>query len=187
MILFDEIDAAHQDVFNLLSQVIDCGRLTDSSGKNINFAHTILIMTSNASDTSKTGGIGFVEQNKSSQVIENAQERFGSEFCDRLDDIIVFKALDEHAVEKIVEQSFHDLTAQLSVKNIRIRLAQKLKKHLVKVIMESNDGGRVLHKLIDSEIKQQIADEILFGALTNGGVVNVKLSENKVQCNFENA
>ncbi|MCP4395588.1 MAG: ATP-dependent Clp protease ATP-binding subunit ClpA [Alphaproteobacteria bacterium] len=178
VLLLDEIEKAHPDLFNLLLQIMDHGKLTDHSGKQINFNNVVLIMTTNAgaAEISKAP-IGFNKNNRDGDDQEAIERIFSPEFRNRLDAIIPFSRLDNDVIEKVAEKFIMELEVQLTEQNISIDLSKKAKAWLVKNGYDDQNGARPLARLIQEKIKKPLAEEILFGALTKGGTVVVK--ENK--------
>lgn len=192
VVLFDEIEKAHSDVFNLLLQIMDYGKLTDNVGKTVNFSHSIVIMTANsgAEEYSKQK-LGFGEEAhygrfEASKIIENS---FSPEFRDRLDKIIMFNAIDDNVIKQIIDKTIKELAEQLADKKVRIEVDAKCRKYLSdKCFGATNNGAgaRMLERVVDSEIKHRIADEILFGALAKGGEVLISSLGNEIKFEFRN-
>ena len=187
VLLFDEIEKANKDIYNLLLQVMDYGKLTDSTGKSVSFTNAIVIMTTNAgaSELSK-GIIGFGEHEEfhSQSVIEEVNKVFSPEFRSRLDAIIQFEGLNLSVMEKIIEKLIKELGTQLADKNVKIQCDQSVKEHLVRLGFNASSGARMIERVIETQIKQKIADEILFGALEKGGTVHIKCNK-KDELKFE--
>lgn len=187
VVLFDEIEKAHPEIFNLLLQIMDEGTLTDSTGKNINFTHTMIILTTNVVAEKEKAAIGFNENNKEDKVIINMDainETFSPEFRSRLDNIILFNPIDG-IVDKIVSKNLKELGAQLADKKVRLTVTPAVKKYFTENCFDSKDGARKLDRVIDSKIKQAIANEILFGKLKNGGTANVDFSKKTQEITFK--
>jgi ATP-dependent Clp protease ATP-binding subunit ClpA len=187
VVLFDEIEKAHPEIFNLLLQIMDEGTLTDSTGKNINFTHTMVILTTNVVAEKEKAAIGFNENNEESKVIINMDAinaTFSPEFRSRLDNIILFNPIDG-IVDKIVSKNLKELRAQLADKKVRLTVTPSVKKYFTESCFDTNDGARRLDRVIDSKIKQAIADEILFGKLKNGGTANVDFSKKTQEITFK--
>jgi len=187
VVLFDEIEKAHPEIFNLLLQIMDEGTLTDSTGKNINFTHTMVILTTNVVAEKEKAAIGFNENNKEDKVIINMDainETFSPEFRSRLDNIILFNPIDG-IVDKIVSKNLKELGAQLADKKVRLTVTPAVKKYFTENCFDSKDGARKLYRVIDSKIKQAIANEILFGKLKNGGTANVDFSKKTQEITFK--
>ncbi len=180
VLLLDEIEKAHPDLFNILLQVMDYGKLTDNNGKTIDFRNVILIMTTNAgaSDMAKTP-IGFGREIGDSgdnySDNEAITKTFAPEFRNRLDAIVPFQNLSQTTVEKVVDKFVIQLEGQLAGKNITIELSSDARKFLAREGFDPAMGARPLSRIIQEKIKRPLAEEILFGKLENGGLVRVKL------------
>lgn len=187
VVLFDEMEKADREIYNLLLQVMDRGILTDSTGKEINFTHTIIIMTTNAgAEESGLGSIGFNSGgNKSSRSMEIISKEFSPEFRSRLDNIIIFNPLNDEMIRLIIDKGLKELAAQLADKGVRLEVDHAVKIHLGGVGFNSSRGARMLRRIIDVEIKESIADEILFGKLKKGGVASVNCHGGKLGFEFK--
>ena len=185
VLLLDEIEKAHPDLFNILLQVMDYGKLTDNNGKTIDFRNVILIMTTNAgaADMAKTP-IGFgreVGDGQDSYADNEAiTKTFAPEFRNRLDAIVPFQNLSPDTVEKVVDKFVTQLEGQLADKNIEIVLSDKARKHLAKEGYDPAMGARPLGRIIQEQIKRPLAEEILFGKLEQGGTVKVDLKDDEI-------
>jgi ATP-dependent Clp protease ATP-binding subunit ClpA len=187
VLLFDEIEKANKDIYNLLLQVMDYGKLTDSTGKSVSFTNTIVIMTTNAGASELSRGvIGFGDHDDfhSKSVIEEVNKVFSPEFRSRLDAIIQFEGLNHRVMEQIIEKLLKELGGQLADKNVKIDCDKSVKEHMIRAGFNATSGARMVERVIESEIKQRIADEILFGALEKGGIVNIKCNK-KDELKFE--
>ena len=188
VVLFDEIEKAHPEIFNLLLQIMDEGTLTDSTGKHINFTHTMIILTTNVIAEKEKASIGFNEQktlnNAPAINMDAINEQFSPEFRSRLDNIILFNPIDG-IVDKIVSKNLKELAAQLADKKVRLTITNAVKKHFAENCFNASNGARELDRLIDSKIKQAIADEILFGKLKNGGTASVDFSKKTQEITFK--
>ena len=180
VLLLDEIEKAHPDLFNILLQIMDHGKLTDHTGKTIDFRNIILIMTSNAgaADLAKAP-IGFGRKNRSGDDSEAIKKLFAPEFRNRLDAIIKFKNLDEDIIEKIVDKFIDQLEVQLEERKVTIELNKDAKLLLAKEGFDEVFGARPLERVIQEKIKKPLADRILFGDLTNGGHIKITV-KNKI-------
>lgn len=178
VLLLDEIEKAHEDIFNILLQIMDYGTLTDNTGRKADFRNVILIMSSNlgAREMEKPV-IGFGDRTKDQiKKSKEAIERlFSPEFRNRLDAVINFNHLPEEVVLKIVDKFIAELNSQLSPKNIKISLTKKARKWLAQKGFDPKFGARPLQRLIQKEIKSPLVEEILFGKLTEGGEVTVDI------------
>ncbi len=176
VLLLDEIEKAHPELFNILLQVMDNGTLTDSNGKKIDFRNVILIMTTNAgaSEAAKNS-IGFGRGKKEGEDDEAIKKLFTPEFRNRLDATIPFAGLSEPIIERVVEKFVLQLEAQLSDRNVTIEMTDAAKSWLGKKGFDPDYGARPLARIIQEHIKKPMADELLFGDLKRGGAVKVDL------------
>jgi len=176
VILLDEIEKAHPDVFNLLLQVMDHGTLTDNNGRKSDFRNVILIMTTNAgAESISRGTMGFTQQDHSSDGMEAVNKMFTPEFRNRLDGIIQFKPLDKSIILNVVDKFIIELESQLEEKNVQIDFNPEAKAWLAEHGFDEAMGARPMARVISENIKKPLADEILFGKLSKGGRVNVIL------------
>ena len=193
IILFDEIEKAHPEVFNLLLQVLDNGRLTDSKGKVVNFKNSIIIMTSNVGSeyiramsnlgfkTHEDGGEVKREQDEYKDKIQEAlRENFRPEFLNRIDEIIVFNPLTLEDIEKIVDIQLGILERQLKERNIAITLDRAARRHLAETGFDPEFGARPLKRMIQKAVLDKLADKIIRGELKDGGKVKVNFKENSL-------
>jgi ATP-dependent Clp protease ATP-binding subunit ClpA len=191
-LLLDEIEKAHPDLFNILLQVMDYGKLTDNNGKTIDFRNVILIMTTNAgaADLAKTP-IGFGreigEAGDTYDDNEAITKTFSPEFRNRLDAVVPFQNLSMKTVEKVVDKFVAALEGQLADKNIEIALSPKARKFLAEKGYDPAMGARPLARIIQEKIKRPLAEEILFGKLENGGLVNVDLKDGEMTFTYKTA
>ncbi|WP_132254587.1 ATP-dependent Clp protease ATP-binding subunit ClpA [Methylobacterium segetis] len=174
VLLLDEIEKAHPDLFNILLQVMDHGKLTDHNGKQVDFRNVIIIMTSNAgaSDLAKSA-YGFTQTKRSGDDVEAINRLFAPEFRNRLDAIISFGHLPKEVVAKVVDKFVLQLEAQLADRNVTIELSDEARDWLVEHGYDDAMGARPMARLIQSTIKTPLADEVLFGRLKDGGAVKV--------------
>jgi ATP-dependent Clp protease ATP-binding subunit ClpA len=174
VLLLDEIEKAHPDLFNILLQIMDHGKLTDHSGKQINFRNVILIMTTNAGaqDMAKAA-FGFHSSKREGDDTEAINRLFAPEFRNRLDAIVPFGRLPEEVIARVVDKFILQLEAQLADRNVTIELADEARAWLVKNGYDETMGARPMARVIQKEIKTPLADEVLFGRLKNGGIVRV--------------
>ncbi|MGB9152985.1 MAG: ATP-dependent Clp protease ATP-binding subunit ClpA, partial [Alphaproteobacteria bacterium] len=172
VLLLDEIEKAHPDLYALLLQVMDHGKLTDHNGKTVNFRNVILIMTTNAgaSDLAKPA-IGFERSERSGEDTEAINKMFTPEFRNRLDAIIPFKSLSQDVIEKVVEKFILQLEGQLAERGVTIELKAEARAWLGKKGYDPLYGARPLGRVIQEEVKKPLAEELLFGALQKGGAV----------------
>jgi ATP-dependent Clp protease ATP-binding subunit ClpA len=174
VLLLDEIEKAHPDLFNILLQIMDHGKLTDHSGKQINFRNVILIMTTNAGaqDLAKAA-FGFHHSKREGDDTEAINRLFAPEFRNRLDAIVPFGRLPEDVIARVVDKFILQLEAQLADRNVTIELSDEARAWLVKNGYDEAMGARPMARVIQKEIKTPLADEVLFGRLKNGGIVRV--------------
>jgi ATP-dependent Clp protease ATP-binding subunit ClpA len=174
VLLLDEIEKAHPDVFNILLQVMDNGTLTDNNGRKADFRNVIIIMTTNAGAEALTKrGIGFMESKVQGDEMEDIKRMFSPEFRNRLDSVISFRALDEEIILRVVDKFLMELEEQLHQKKVDAVFTDELRKHLAKKGFDPLMGARPMQRLIQDTIRKALADELLFGKLVNGGKVTV--------------
>ena len=185
VLLLDEIEKAHQDLYNILLQVMDHGKLTDHNGKTVDFRNVILIMTTNAgaSDLAKEA-IGFGRDGREGDDQDAIKRLFTPEFRNRLDAIIGFAPLAPEVVARVVEKFVMQLEAQLADRNVTIELSSAAKEWLAERGYERLYGARPLARVIQEHIKKPLAEELLFGKLTKGGSVTVTLKDGKLAFEF---
>jgi ATP-dependent Clp protease ATP-binding subunit ClpA len=187
VLLLDEIEKAHPDLFNILLQVMDHGSLTDANGKKVDFRNVILIMTTNAgaADAAKQG-IGF-GRGKNEQENEEAIKRlFSPEFRNRLDASIHFNGLPPEVVRNVVQKFIIQLEAQLSERNVQIEITDRAADWIATRGYDESFGARPLARLIQEQVKKPMADELLFGKLKNGGIVKIDIdSQDKDKLKFQ--
>ncbi|OQY02498.1 MAG: ATP-dependent Clp protease ATP-binding subunit ClpA [Desulfobacteraceae bacterium 4572_130] len=189
VLLLDEIEKAHPDLFNILLQVMDYATLTDNNGKTADFRNVIIIMTSNAGAREMTSNsIGFGDQlnNVNSKGVKAVEKTFSPEFRNRLDSIIQFNALSHKIMEMIVDKNIKELKHLLKPKNISIKYTSKVRSWLAKKGYDPKFGARPLERVIQTQIKDKLSDEILFGSLKKGGIVSIGLRNKKITFNFKN-
>ena len=176
IVLLDEIEKAHQDLFNILLQVMDNGSLTDTNGRTADFRNTIIIMTTNAGAfESSKNSIGFIEQDNSFNGMEALKRVFSPEFRNRLDAVIQFSPLGTEIVHFIVEKFLDQLQGQLTEKGIVMEVSEPAKVWLGKKGYDAKMGARSMARLIQEQVKKPLAEEILFGQLSQGGIVKIDL------------
>ncbi len=178
VVLLDEIEKAHPDVFNLLLQVMDHGTLTDNNGRKADFRNIILVMTTNAgAESISRTTMGFTQQDHATDGMEAVNKMFTPEFRNRLDAIIQFKPLDKSIILNVVDKFIIELEAQLEEKNVSIDFSTEAKVWLAEHGFDARMGARPMARIISENIKKPLADEILFGQLSKGGRVRVILDE----------
>ncbi|MNK07408.1 ATP-dependent Clp protease ATP-binding subunit ClpA [compost metagenome] len=185
VMLLDEIEKAHPDITNILLQVMDAGRLTDSNGRVADFKNVILVMTSNAGalETSR-GSISFVEENRSSLSLDAIKKSFAPEFINRLDAIVSFRDLSDDMVLKITGKFVDELKMTLLQKKVELNVSQDVVKWLMKKGFDRIYGARPLARCVDENLKKALVDELLFGRLVDGGRVNVELDKDQLKFHF---
>jgi ATP-dependent Clp protease ATP-binding subunit ClpA len=186
VLLLDEIEKAHPDVFNILLQVMDHGKLTDHNGRAVDFRNVILIMTSNAgaSDMAKEA-IGFNRDKREGEDTAAIERTFTPEFRNRLDAIISFGSLPKEVIMQVVEKFVLQLEAQLMDRNVQIELSPEAALWLGERGYDDKMGARPLGRVIQEHIKKPLAEELLFGKLIKGGIVKVGVKDDKIELRFE--
>lgn len=181
IVLLDEIEKAHPDVFNILLQVLDDGRLTDAQGNTVSFENTIIIMTSNAGSNLNTNSIGFggntVSQNK---IMDTLKETFRPEFLNRVDEIVIFDQLNNEQLLQIVDLMLDDTRKALSDKDINMNITENAKKFLLEKGTDIKYGARPLRRAIQRYLEDELSELILRSELKNGNTVSIDLNENKL-------
>ncbi len=182
IVLLDEIEKAHPDVFNILLQVLDDGRLTDNQGNTISFENTIIIMTSNAGSNLNTNSIGFggtsiANRNK---ILDALKDTFRPEFLNRVDEIVVFSSLNENELIQIVDLMLNDTIKALVDKNISMHISEESKKYLLKQGTDLKFGARPLRRAIQRYIEDELSDMILKQELKNGEIVEINVTEDNL-------
>ncbi|RLA43298.1 MAG: ATP-dependent Clp protease ATP-binding subunit ClpA, partial [Gammaproteobacteria bacterium] len=182
VVLLDEIEKAHPDVFNLLLQVMDHGTLTDNNGRKANFRNVILIMTTNAgAEQMSRASIGFTRQDHSSDGSEAVKKMFTPEFRNRLDSIIQFAPLNQEVIKTVVDKFLVQLQAQLDDKKVTLEVDAQARQWLAEHGYDEKMGARPMARLIQEKIKKPLAEEVLFGNLSaGGGYVKVSVSEDEL-------
>ncbi|MFC7461325.1 ATP-dependent Clp protease ATP-binding subunit ClpA [Hydrogenophaga defluvii] len=178
VLLLDEIEKAHPDIFNVLLQVMDHGTLTDNNGRKADFRNVIIIMTTNAgAETMNKATIGFTNPRQAGDEMGDIKRLFTPEFRNRLDAIVNFKALDENIILRVVDKFLLQLETQLAEKKVEVTFSDKLRKHLAKKGFDPLMGARPMQRLIQDTIRRALADELLFGRLTDGGRLSVDIGD----------
>ena len=190
VVLLDEIEKAHPEVFNLLLQVMDHGTLTDNNGRKADFRNVILIMTTNAgSEEMSRTSIGFTTQDHKTDGMEAIKKVFTPEFRNRLDGVIQFKSLEGDVIHTVVDKFLTQLQQQLDEKHVALEVDDEARDWLAVNGYDEKMGARPMERLIQEKIKKVLAEEVLFGDLANGGVVRVSVSDGEllVETETENA
>ncbi len=186
VVLLDEIEKAHNDVYNLLLQVMDHGCLTDNNGRKADFRNVILILTTNAgaSDLQKSN-IGFQKQSKKTDYMEAIKKTFSPEFRNRLDATLWFEPLNKEVICSVVDKFIVELQSQLDEKGVSLEVKQDARNWLAEIGFDELMGARPMARVIREKIKQQLAEELLFGRLADGGQVVVGFDETKTELTFD--
>ena len=185
MLLLDEIEKAHPDVYNLLLQVMDHGTLTDNNGRKADFRNIIIVMTTNAgAEQMSRSSMGFTKQNHTGEDVEAVKRMFSPEFRNRLDAVIPFKPLDEQTIVSVVDKFILELEGQLEERKVSIELDDAARRWLAKHGYEPAMGARPMARLIREKIKKPLADELLFGRLAEGGEVRVSTKDDELVFEF---
>ncbi len=187
VLLLDEIEKAHPDIYNILLQVMDHGTLTDNNGRQADFRNVIIIMTTNAgAEAMQKSVIGFSAKREVGDEMADIKRLFTPEFRNRLDAMISFKALDNEIILRVVDKFLMQLEAQLHEKKVEAHFSDELKAWLAEKGFDPLMGARPMARLIQDTIRSALADELLFGRLVNGGRVTIDLDEDdKVKLVFE--
>lgn len=186
VLLLDEIEKAHPDVFNLLLQVMDHGTLTDNNGRKADFRNVIIVMTTNAgAEQMARNSMGFTKQDNATDDLGAIQKMFTPEFRNRLDGIVRFNSLSKEVIAKVVDKELLEVENQLLEKNVQLQVNQAAKDWIAEHGYDEAMGARPLSRLIQNEIKRGLADELLFGKLQKGGVVHVVVVEGELDFNIK--
>jgi ATP-dependent Clp protease ATP-binding subunit ClpA len=178
VVLLDEIEKAHPDVFNLLLQVMDHGSLTDTNGRKADFRNVILVMTTNAgAESMSRPSIGFTQQDHSTDSLEAIKRTFTPEFRNRLDAIIPFSPLDHVTISHVVDKFLFELETQLEEKKVELIVDSSARVWLAEHGYDEKMGARPMARVIKERIKKPLAEELLFGRLVDGGTVRVSTGE----------
>ncbi len=188
VLLLDELEKAHPDVFNLLLQVMDHGTLTDNNGRKADFRNIILVMTTNAgAEEGSRASMGFTQQNHASDSLKMVEKGFSPEFRNRLDAIIQFKPLDISIARHVVDKFIFELEALLADKNVTLTLDTKARLWLAENGCDAKMGARPMARLIQENIKKPLANDLLFGELAHGGHVKISVKNNELAFTIESA
>ena len=180
VLLLDEIEKAHPDIFNILLQVMDHGTLTDNNGRQADFRNVVIIMTTNAGqETLQKAVIGFTAEREAGDEMVDIKRLFTPEFRNRLDAIISFRALDREIILRVVDKFLMQLEGQLQEKKVEVVFADALRTWLAEVGFDPLMGARPMARLIQDTIRSALADELLFGRLISGGKVTIDLDADK--------
>ena len=172
VLLLDEIEKAHRDIYNVLLQVMDAGRLTDNTGRSADFRNTIIIMTTNAgAEALSRPTFGFTSQRERGDEMADIKKQFTPEFRNRLDAVVPFAPLSGDMVDRVVDKFLAQLAAQLAEKKVQAAFGDALRRHLAQKGFDPQMGARPLHRVIQEVVRKPLADELLFGRLMEGGSV----------------
>jgi len=186
VLLLDEIEKAHPDVYNILLQIMDHGKLTDTNGREANFRNVILVMTTNAGAAQAARrSIGFVEQNHSTDAMETIRRAFSPEFRNRLDAIIQFTSLDMEHILRVVDKFLIELESQLQEKHVSLNVDADARRWLAEHGFDPTMGARPMARVIQENVKRPLADELLFGKLSSGGRVYLGVKDDKIEVRIE--
>jgi ATP-dependent Clp protease ATP-binding subunit ClpA len=181
VLLLDEIEKAHPDVFNLLLQVMDHGTLTDNNGRKADFRNVIIVMTTNAgAEMLSRASIGFAAQDHSSDGMESIKKTFTPEFRNRLDAIVQFKQLTADVIGHVVDKFIFEFETQLADKNVTVSIDDEARTWLAVHGYDAQMGARPMARLIQENIKKPLAEALLFGELANGGHINITVKDDKL-------
>lgn len=185
VVLLDEIEKAHPDIFNLLLQVMDNGTLTDNNGRKADFRNVILVMTTNAGvqETVKKS-IGLIQQDHSPDAMAEIKKVFTPEFRNRLDNIIWFNSLDEQVIHQVVDKFIVELQAQLDVRGVSLEVSDDARHWLAVKGYDKAMGARPMSRVIQDQLKKPLANELLFGTLVDGGTVKVNLKDDELKFQY---
>jgi len=187
VVLLDEIEKAHEDVYNILLQVMDHGTLTDNNGRKADFRNIILVLTTNAGvQETVRKSIGFKQQDHSLDAMTEINKVFSPEFRNRLDNIVWFDHLDSEVIQQVVDKFIVELQAQLDEKGVSLELTREAKKWLAEHGYDKAMGARPMSRLIQEKLKKELANALLFGELINGGIAKVGVKKDQLVINYEN-
>jgi ATP-dependent Clp protease ATP-binding subunit ClpA len=186
VLLLDEVEKAHPDLFNILLQVMDNGKMTDANGREIDFRNVILVMTSNVGAHSvQRASIGFSEQDHALDYEGELKKTFTPEFRNRLSEVIYFNSLNKETIVYVVNKFLFELESTLEDKGVSLIISDAARKWFAINGYDAQMGARPMARLIEKEIRKPLADELLFGKLVNGGIVKVGIKQDKVILNIE--
>ncbi len=191
IVLFDEVEKAHPDIFNILLQVLDDGVLTDGSGRVVDFRNTIIIMTSNIGtrESAKSQGFGFINDSgetdrdyelMAGKIREEMKKMFRPEFINRLDETIVFRQLSKENIYKILDLALERVEEDLREKAIKLNLTQEVKDHIVELGFNNETGARLIQRTVEKEIQDPLSESYLMGDIMDGSEVNITMQDGKV-------
>ena len=186
VLLLDEIEKAHRDIYNVLLQVMDAGRLTDNTGRSADFRNVIIIMTTNAgAEALSKPTFGFASKRERGDEMVDIKRQFTPEFRNRLDAIVPFAPLSPEIIVQVVDKFLAQLTLQLADKNVQVEFSESMRQHLAEKGFDPHMGARPMNRLIQNDIRKVLADELLFGRLVNGGFVLIDWVDDKTALSFK--
>jgi ATP-dependent Clp protease ATP-binding subunit ClpB len=189
VVLFDEIEKAHPDVFNTLLQVLDDGRLTDAQGRTVDFRNTVIIMTSNIGSQYLIEGVtpdGELKAEARDQVMAELRRHFRPEFLNRVDDIVLFKGLTERQIEQIVSLMFNDLRARLAERRMTLDVSEEAMQFIARRGYDPVYGARPLRRFIAHEVETRIARALIGGNVQDGAVIHIALRDGELVVTWDN-
>jgi len=189
VVLFDEIEKAHADVFNTLLQVLDDGRLTDAQGRTVNFRNTVIIMTSNIGSQYLMDGVtttGEIKPDAREAVMGDLREHFRPEFLNRIDDIVLFKPLTQAEIERIVELMLDDLRRRLADRRMTLEVDEDTRRFIARQGYDPVYGARPLRRFIAREVETRIGRALLAGDVEDGAVIRLDLADGELVVHYEN-
>ncbi len=189
VVLFDEIEKAHPDIFNTLLQVLDDGRLTDAQGRTVDFRNTVIIMTSNIGSEYLLDGVtsgGEIKPDARDRVMAALRSHFRPEFLNRLDDVVLFKPLTQAEIERIVELMFNDLRQRLAARSITIELTEAARGLIADQGFDPVYGARPLRRFIARDVETRIGRALLAGDVEDGALITVDAAEGEVTVSYQN-
>ncbi len=185
VVLLDEIEKAHSDIFNLLLQVMDNGSLTDNNGRKADFRNVILVLTTNAGvQETERKSIGLIEQDNTTDAMVEIKRIFTPEFRNRLDNIIWFDSLSQEVIHQVVDKFIVELQAQLDVRGVSLEVSPEVRNWLVEKGYDKAMGARPMARVIQESLKKPLANELLFGELVDGGTVSVTIYKGELKFNY---
>ena len=188
VVLLDEIEKAHSDIYNILLQVMDHGTLTDNNGRKVDFRNVVLVMTTNAGvQETVRKSIGFKQQDHSHDALSEINKVFSPEFRNRLDGIIWFNHLEQDVILQVVDKFLIELQVQLDAKSVSLEVSPQARTWLAEQGYDKAMGARPMGRLIQEKVKKELANELLFGSLSAGGSVTIGLKDNELQFTYTSA
>ena len=186
VVLLDEVEKAHSDIYNILLQVMDHGTLTDNNGRKVDFRNVVLVMTTNAGvQETIRKSIGFKQQDSSNNAMIEINKTFAPEFRNRLDAIVWFNHLEQEVILQVVDKFIIELEVQLDAKGVSLEVTSKARNWIADKGYDKNMGARPMARTMQQYVKKQLANELLFGELSQGGIVKVKLEGDKLAFEFK--